>query len=93
MTATFDLPDRASAPYAVTWDERRKTIWVANANSDVVYRLDPKTGVSTVYPLPRPMAYLRQLAVDTRTGQLIGSYGNYPEASGPSMGVVIDVGD
>lgn len=93
VTATYDLPDRAAAPYAVTWDERRKTVWVANANSDVVYRLDPKTGTSTVYPLPRPMAYLRQLALDQQTGRLVASYGNYPEGSGPSMGVVIDVGE
>ncbi|HKY92711.1 MAG TPA: SMP-30/gluconolactonase/LRE family protein [Nevskiaceae bacterium] len=92
VTGTFDLPDRSAAPYAVTWDERRKAVWVANANSDVVYRLDPKRGASTVYPLPRPMAYLRQIAID-RDGRLVASYGNYPEASGPSMGVVIDVGD
>lgn len=93
LLATYDLPDRAAAPYAVSWDERRQTLWVANANSDVVYRLDPKTGASTVYPLPRPMAYLRQIAVDQGSGRLIASYGNYPEGSGPSMGVVIDVGD
>ena len=41
---TFDLPDRASAPYAVTWDERRKVVWVANANCDAIYRLDPRSG-------------------------------------------------
>lgn len=93
IVATYDLPDRSAAPYAVSWDERRQTVWVANANSDVVYRLDPKTGASTVYPLPRRMAYLRQIAVDPKNGRLVASYGNYPEGSGPSMGVVIDVGD
>lgn len=93
VVTTFDLPDRAAAPYAVTWDENRKTLWVVNANSDVIYRMDPKTGESRVLPLPRPMAYLRQVAVEPKTGRLIASYGNYPEGSGPSMGVVIDVGD
>lgn len=93
VLATYDLPDRAAAPYAVSWDEKRKTLWVVNANSDVIYRMDPKTGESKVYPLPRPMAYLRQVAVEPNTGRLIASYGNYPEGSGPSMGVVIDVGD
>ena len=92
VTATFDLPDRAAAPYAVTWDERRQAVWVANANSDAIYRLDPRTGQASVYPLPRRMAYLRQLAID-QDGRLVGSYGNYPEGSGPSMGVLIDVGD
>jgi len=42
--------------------------------------------------LPRRMAYLRQLAIG-QDGRLVGSYGNYPEGSGPSMGVLIDVGD
>lgn len=93
VTNTFDLPDLGAAPYAVTWDEKRKALWVANANSDVIYRMDPKTGASTVIPLPRKMAYLRQIGIDHRNGRLVASYGNYPEATGPSMGVVIDVGD
>jgi streptogramin lyase len=92
VLATFDLPDRGSAPYAVTWDENRKALWVVNANSDAIYRLDPATGAFKVYPLPRRMAYLRQIALDEQ-GRLVGSYGNYPEGSGPSLGVVIDVGD
>ena len=93
VVETFDLPDRTSAPYAVTWDERRKAVWVVNANSDAIYRLDPRTGAITLYPLPRPMAYLRQIAIDKGTGRLIGTYSNYPEGSGPSMGVLIDVGE
>jgi streptogramin lyase len=92
VIATFDLPDRSSAPYAVTWDERRNAVWVANANSDAINRIDPVSGAVKVYPLPRPMAYLRQIAVDDQ-GRLVGAYGNYPEGSGPSMGVIIDVGD
>jgi len=92
VLATFDLPDRAAAPYAVTWDQPRKALWVVTANSDTLYRLDPATGAFKVYPLPRRMAYLRQIALDER-GRLIGSYGNYPEGSGPSLGVMIDVGD
>jgi len=93
VTATYDLPDRAAAPYAVSWDERRHAVWVANANSDALYRLDPKTGSVSVYPLPRQMAYLRQIHVDGESGRLVTSYGNYPEGSGPSMGLLIDVGD
>ncbi len=92
VTRTYALPDRASAPYSVTWDEKRKVVWVANANSDAIDRLDPETGEVKVYPLPRPMAYLRKIDVDTK-GRLVASYGNYPEGTGPSMGVLIDVGD
>nr|WP_293248844.1 SMP-30/gluconolactonase/LRE family protein [Panacagrimonas sp.] len=93
VVQTIDLPDRGAAPYAVSWDEKRKVVWVANANSDVIYRLDPKTSATTVIPLPRKMAYLRQIGIDQKNGRLVASYGNYPEGSGPSMGVVIDVGD
>ena len=93
LLATYDLPDRSSAPYALSWDETRQVLWVVTANGDVIYRLDPATGLSTVLPLPRPMAYLRQIAVDGDNGQLVASYGNYPEGSGPSYGVVIDPGD
>ena len=93
VTKTYDLPDRAAAPYAVSWDERRGVVWVANANSDALYRLDPESGGVKVYPLPRPMAYLRQVAVDAESGRLVASYGNYPEGSGPSMGVVVEPGD
>jgi sugar lactone lactonase YvrE len=77
----------------VTWDERRKVVWVVTANGDVIYKLDPKTSETKVIPLPRSMAFLRQIAIDQTTGQLIGTYGNYPEGSGPSMGVTIDLGD
>ncbi len=92
VTRTYDLPDRTSAPYAVTWDETRKVIWVANANSDAIDRLDPESGEVKVYPLPRHMAYLRKIDID-RKGRLVATYGNYPEGSGPSMGVLINVGD
>lgn len=93
LLETFDMPDRSAAPYAVTWDERRKAVWVANANSDSIYHLDPSTGKIKVYPMPRQMAFFRQIAVDQKSGRLVGTYSNYPEGSGPSMGVLIDVGD
>ena len=93
VVATYDMPDSAASPYAVTWDARRRAVWVANANSDVIYRLDSLTGTVTVYPLPRQMAYLRQIGLDAASGRLVASYGNYPEGSGPSLGVLIDVGD
>jgi streptogramin lyase len=93
LVQTIDMPDRGSAPYAVTWDEKRKAVWVVTANSDAVYRIAATTGAVTAYPLPRQMAYLRQISLNHETGQLAASYGNYPAGSGPSMAVVIDVGD
>jgi streptogramin lyase len=93
VVQTVDLPDRGSAPYAVTWDERRQAVWVATANSDAIYRISARTGAVTTYPLPRRMAYLRQLSIDEATGRLAASYGNYPAGSGPSMALLIDVGE
>ena len=62
----------------MTWDERRQALWVANANSDAIYRLDPEHRHSA------PSIRCRgrwptcdRLAVD-RDGRLIGTYGNYP---------------
>ena len=93
VAQTYDLPDRGSAPYAVTWDERRQAVWVVTANSDAIYRISARTGAVTTYPLPRRMAYLRQLSIDEATGRLAASYGNYPAGSGPSMALLIDVGN
>lgn len=93
LLETFDLPDRAAAPYALTWDERRKAVWVANSNSDSLYHLDPNTGKIKIYPMPRQMAFFRQISLDQKSGRLVGTYSNYPQGSGPSMGVLIDVGD
>lgn len=89
----YDLPDRSAAPYALTWDTHRKVIWVANANANVIYRFDPKSEKFSVIPLPRPNGLLRKISVDDETGDLITSYGNIPQGTGPSMAVTIHVGD
>jgi streptogramin lyase len=90
----YDLPDRASAPYAVTWDPVRKVVWIPTSNADAIYRFDPKTQAFAVIPLPRAGAFLRMLDVDPRTGALVTCYGNVIETvKGPRMALVIDPGD
>ena len=90
----YDLPDRASAPYAVTWDPVRKVVWIPTSNADAIYRFDPKTASFGVLPMPRGGAYLRMIDVDPPTGRLITSYANIVEqAHGPRMALVIDPGD
>jgi len=92
--ASYDLPDRASGPYAATWDAKRAVVWIATSNADVIYRFDPDKKTFGVIPLPRQKAYLRMLAVDPFTGHLVTSYGNLPETvNGPRMAVVLDPGD
>jgi streptogramin lyase len=91
--ARYELPDRSAAPYAVTWDARRKVVWVANSNVDSVYRFDPATERFTVLPLPRQEGYLRQLALHPESNDLIVTYANLPVGSGPSMALTITPGD
>jgi streptogramin lyase len=91
---TYDLPDRASAPYAVTWDPKRKVVWIPTSNGNVIYRFDPRDKSLAVLPLPREGAFMRMLQVDKKSGALITSYGNIVEnVHGPRMAVIIDLGD
>ena len=46
LVGTYDLPDRASAPYAATWDPVRGVLWIPTSNADVIYRLTPGTRAS-----------------------------------------------
>ena len=91
--AIYDLPDRSSAPYALTWDAKRKAVWIATANADAIYRFDPETEKFSVIPLPRNKGFLRKIAIDPATNRLIATYGHIPAGSGPSMVLVITVGD
>jgi len=91
--ARHPLPDRNSSPYAVTWDQRRRVVWVAGSNTDSIYRLDPDTGKVTVLPLPRERAYLRMIDLDRNTGDLWTTYAHLPIGRGPNYAVRIEVGD
>jgi streptogramin lyase len=92
MLAQYDLPDRSAAPYALTWDSRRRVLWVANSNLDALYRFDPSTERFSILPLPRQQSYLRQLALHPETNDLLITYANIPAGSGPSMAVVVKPG-
>jgi cytochrome c len=94
MIGVYDLPDRASAPYAATWDPKRKVVWIPTSNANAIYRFDPRDKSFAVLPLPREGAFLRMLVVDRTTGALVTSYANIVEdVKGPRMAVMIDLGD
>lgn len=94
MIATYDLPDRASAPYAVTWDSVRRVAWIPASNGNVIYQFNPRTEKFAVLPLPREGGLLRMVQVDKDTGHLITSYANLLEnVHGPRMALVIEPGD
>jgi cytochrome c len=90
----YDLPDLASAPYAVTWDPVRKVVWIPTSNADAIYRFNPADKSFTVLPMPRTGAMMRMVDVDPETGHLITSYANIVEqVHGPRMALIIDPGD
>lgn len=90
----YDLPDMASAPYAVTWDPVRKVVWIPTSNTDVIYKFDPRDESFRVLPMPRTGAFLRMVDIDPDTGNLVTSYGNIVEhVHGPRMALIIDPGD
>jgi streptogramin lyase len=92
--ATYDLPDRAAAPYAATWDQARQVLWIPTSNADAIYRFDPSDKSFGVLPLPRQRAYTRMLTVDRDTGDLVSSYANIHErVRGPRMAFTVHVGD
>jgi streptogramin lyase len=94
--AVYDLPDRSSAPYAVTWDKKRRVVWVATTSTDVIYRFDPETEKFGVLPLPRQNAYLRMIALDPVTNDLISAYSSYDHLAiedPPSFVFSINPGD
>lgn len=91
---TYDLPDRAAAPYAVTWDPVRKVVWIPTSNADAIYRFDPASKQFGVLPLPRQRAFTRMVTVDETTGDLVSSYANIHErVRGPRMAFTIHLGD
>jgi virginiamycin B lyase len=94
MIGTYDLPDRASAPYSTTWDPNRRLVWITTSNADAIYRFDPKSRSFGVLPLPREQAFLRSVNIDQHTGALVTSYANIVEhVRGPRMAVIIELGD
>ena len=90
----YDLPDRASAPYATTWDPVRKVVWIPTSNADVIYKFNPADHSTTALPMPRTGAFLRMVDIDPPTGRLVTSYANIVEnVHGPRMALIIEPGD
>lgn len=89
----WPLPDRASAPYVVSWDARRKAVWVGTSNADEIYRFDPATRRFTRYPLPRAGTFMRSIPVDPDTGAIWTSYSQIPPAAGPNVMLRLQPGD
>ncbi len=63
----FALPTRHTHPYDVIWDKNGE-LWTGGMTTDRVVRLDPKTGESVEYQLPRN-TNMRRMFVDNTTAR------------------------
>ena len=63
----FPLPTRHTHPYDVIWDKNGE-LWTGGMTTDRVVRLDPKTGESVEYQLPRN-TNMRRMFVDNTTAR------------------------
>ncbi len=89
----FDLPNRSSAPYVVSYDPIRKKVWIGTSNADVLYSFDVKDETFETWTLPRKGSFTRSVPVDLSTGCIITSYAQIPPAVGPNMIAQLDPGD
>ena len=70
----WEMPTAWTAPYDVTIDKNGE-LWSGSMNSDLIMRLDPKTGAMTYYPLPRE-TNVRRVFVDNSTSPVTFWVGN-----------------
>ena len=61
----WDVPTPYTYPYDVTLDKNGE-LWGGSMSSDRIFRMDPKTGRSIEYLLPRP-TNVRRVFVDNST--------------------------
>jgi streptogramin lyase len=59
----FPVPTRGTWPYDATID-KNGYVWTAGEHTDRVVRLDPRTGETTEYLLPRSAIDIRRVFVD-----------------------------
>lgn len=87
----FDLPvvpKGSETPYALNVDKRRGIVWVNGNQSDALYALDIKAGTWRTVPLPRRVAFTRDIEI-AEDGTIYTSTSNFPswhvEDAQPSM--------
>ena len=56
-----------AAPYTVAVDNKNKTVWTTDFNSNLIYRFDQKTERFTKFLMPEPNLETRFLLVDSST--------------------------
>ncbi len=66
----IDLPDRSSAPYAISLDTRRNALWIATVNNDSLFKYDLGSGKFSEFPVGIKDLHMRMIAIDKKSGDL-----------------------
>jgi streptogramin lyase len=66
----IDLPDRNSAPYAISLDTRRNALWIATVNNDSLFKYDLASGKFSEFPVGIKDLHMRMIAIDKKSGDL-----------------------
>lgn len=77
----FDLPvvpKGSETPYSLNIDKRRGIVWVTGNQSDSLYALDIRTQAWRTVPLPRRVAFTRDIEIDERDGTIYTSTSSFP---------------
>jgi streptogramin lyase len=91
--ARYPLPDTAAAPYNLSYDYKRRLIWLGSANADRIFRFDIASKKFTQYPLPHHKTFLRMFALDKDSGEVWTTYAALPVGSGPKAIVMLKPGE
>jgi streptogramin lyase len=74
----YDFPTKDSLPYCARIDHVRGLVWVSQCANDAIARIDPRTMEIVEYALPTPVAFIRHLAIDQKSGDVYAAYSHSP---------------
>lgn len=77
----FDLPvvpKGSDTPYSLNVDKKRGIVWVTGNQSDALHALDVKTQTWRSIPLPRRVAFTRDVEIAESDGTVYTSTSNFP---------------
>lgn len=74
----YDFPTENSLPYCARIDHERGRVWVSQCASDAIACIDVTTRDIVEYALTTPVAFIRHLDVDQKSGDVYAAYSHSP---------------
>jgi virginiamycin B lyase len=74
----YDFPTRDSLPYCARIDHTRGAVWVSQCANDTIARIDLKSKEIVEFALLTPVAFIRHIDVDQKTGDVYAAYSHSP---------------